>query len=107
MTERPKVGVGGRIRTGIEGIRRTAGGTRHWWRAAPASGRVAGIVVGLAGAALLGAFLFGAWHVLFGWLVRGNWRASLFGLGLAAVTGLLLGIGSAIVRNRLRGRPPV
>jgi hypothetical protein len=53
------------------------------------------------GLAIAGAFLFGAWHVLFGYLVKGNERAGLFGLVLATISGVLLMVGVAIVRRRL------
>ncbi len=56
----------------------------------------------LAAAALAGAFLFGAWHVLFGGFVRGNWRAGGFGVVLAGVAGTLLGIEATIGRRLLR-----
>ena len=53
----------------------------------------------LAAAALAGAFLFGAWHVLFGGFVKGNWRAGGFGVVLAAIAGVLLWIEAAVVRR--------
>ena len=56
----------------------------------------------LAAAALAGAFLFGAWHVLFGGFVKGNWRAGGFGVVLAAVAGTLLWIEATIGRRLLR-----
>jgi hypothetical protein len=56
----------------------------------------AGLVVA---AALSGAFLFGAWHVLFGGFVKGNWRAGGFGVALALVAGTLLWIEAALVRR--------
>jgi hypothetical protein len=55
----------------------------------------------IAAVALAGAFLFGAWHVIFGGLVRGNWRAGGFGVVLAAVAGILLRIEAAVVRRLL------
>lgn len=71
------------------------------WGAAGPTGRAwlaSGIV---AGALLVGAFLFGAWHVVFGYVVKGNPRAGLFGLVLAAVTGALLAAGLAAARRWL------
>ncbi len=66
-------------------------------------GRRAGIVVGGTVAAVLaGAFLFGAWHVLFGGFVKGNWRAGAFGLALAAVSAALLAGEAALARRLLR-----
>ena len=56
----------------------------------------------VAAAALAGAFLFGAWHVLFGGFVKGNWRAGAFGVVLAAVAGTLLWIEATIGRRLLR-----
>jgi hypothetical protein len=81
---------------------RLVGPARAWWAAAGRRERAVGSVAAVAGAALLGAFLFGAWHVLFGGFVRGNWRAGGFGLALAAVTGLLLVLETALVRRRRR-----
>jgi hypothetical protein len=71
------------------------------WAGGTARHRAA-LAIGLAvGAALIGAFLFGAWHVLFGFFVKGNPRAGLFGLVLAAISGSLFALGTAIVRRRL------
>lgn len=57
----------------------------------------------LAAAVLAGAFLLGAWHVLFGGLVKGNWRAGGFGIALATIAGALLVVEAAVV---LRLSPP-
>ena len=66
-------------------------------------GRRAGIVVaGTIAAVLAGAFLFGAWHVLFGGFVKGNWRAGAFGVALAAVSAALLAGEAALARRLLR-----
>ena len=66
-------------------------------------GRRAAIVVGgTVAAALAGAFLFGAWHVLFGGFVKGNWRAGAFGGALAAVSAALLAGEAALARRLLR-----
>ncbi len=63
----------------------------------------AGLLVGGTLAALfVGAFLFGAWHVLFGWFVKGNPRAGAFGIALAAVSGIALGVEAAVLRRRER-----
>jgi hypothetical protein len=51
---------------------------------------------------LAGAFLFGAWHVLFGGFVKGNWRAGAFGVALAAVSAALLAGEAALARRLLR-----
>lgn len=60
------------------------------------------VAAGIALAAvLLGAFLFGVWHVLVGGVVRGNWRAGGFGIALALVTGALLAIGTGLARRRV------
>jgi hypothetical protein len=44
-------------------------------------------VAWVAGAALLGAFAFGAWHLVVGGGLHGNPRAAAFGIGLATVSG--------------------
>ena len=98
MSDRPAAGAGERIG---ERARVIAGRIGGWWRAAPASERAVGVVAGLGGSALFGAFLFGAWHVLFGYVAKGNPHAGLFGLVLAAITGTLLVVGASIVRRRL------
>ena len=56
--------------------------------------------------ALAGAFLFGAWHVLIGWLVKGNPRAGAFGVALAAVSAALLWLEARLLRRRFRRWPP-
>ena len=53
------------------------------------------------GAGLLGAFLFGLWHVVVGGFVNGNWNAAGFGFALAGVTGVLLWIEASIARRLL------
>jgi hypothetical protein len=60
------------------------------------------VIGGAIAAALAGAFLFGAWHVLFGGFVKGNWRAGAFGVALAAISGALLAIAAALARRLLR-----
>jgi hypothetical protein len=55
--------------------------------------------------ALLGAFLFGLWHVVVGGFLNGNWNAGGFGIALASVAGVLLWIEAAIAR-RLVPRDP-
>ncbi len=65
-------------------------------------GRRATILAGGAVTALLAAaFLFGAWHLLFGGFVKGNWRAGAFGLTLAGACGVLLAGEAALLRRRL------
>ena len=58
-------------------------------------------LAGVLAAALLGAFLFGLWHVLFGGLVKGNWRAGGFGVALAGGTAVAMVLEVAIVRRWL------
>ena len=72
---------------------RDAGGTRT---------RVALALAGVVAVALLGAFFFGLWHVLFGGFVRGNWGAGRFGIALAAISGALLVVEVTIGRRLLR-----
>jgi hypothetical protein len=60
------------------------------------------VIGGTIAAVLAGAFLFGAWHVLFGGFVKGNWRAGAFGVALAAVSGALLAGEAALARRLLR-----
>ncbi len=62
------------------------------------------IVAAVLAAALVGACLFGVWHIV-GGLMRGNPRALAFGVGLAAVTGLVLGLGYARLAPRFRRSP--
>ena len=50
---------------------------------------------------LLGAFLFGLWHVVVGGFLKGNWDAGGFGIALASVAGVLLWIEAAIARRLL------
>jgi hypothetical protein len=61
--------------------------------------RLALALAGVLAAALVGAFLFGLWHVLFGGFVKGNWRAGGFGIALTAIAGGLLAIEAAIARR--------
>ena len=63
--------------------------------------RLALALAGVLAAALLGAFLFGLWHVLFGGLVKGNWRAGGFGVALAGGTAVAMVLEVAIVRRWL------
>ena len=72
------------------------------WSAGSRGRRGAICVGGITAAALAGAFLFGAWHVLFGGFVKGNWRAGAFGVALAAVSGALLAGEAAVARRLLR-----
>ena len=56
-------------------------------------------------AGLLGAFLFGLWHVVVGGFLKGNWNAGGFGIALASVTGVMLWIEAAIARRLLPPAP--
>jgi len=69
-------------------------------RGGPAT-RVALAIGAAIAAALLGAFLFGLWHVVVGGFVNGNWNAAGFGFALAGVTGVLLWIEASIARRLL------
>ncbi len=62
------------------------------------------IVLGVAiliAAGLLGAFLFGLWHIVVGGFIKGNWNAAGFGFALSSVTGILLWIEASVVRRVL------
>jgi hypothetical protein len=72
------------------------------WSTGSPSRRAAILIGGTLAAALAGAFLFGAWHVLFGGLVKGNWRAGGFGVALAAISAALLAGEAAVARSVLR-----
>ncbi len=69
------------------------------WRRSGPVGRAALLGGGALGAALVGAFVFGAWHVLIGGLVRGNPRAAGFGVVLSAVS-----LGALAVLARIGDR---
>ncbi len=64
--------------------------------------RVALVLAVVVAAALLDAFFFGLWHVLFGGVVRGNWGAGRFGIALAVIAGALLVVEVTIGRRLLR-----
>jgi hypothetical protein len=71
---------------------------RSGWGLTRGAARVA-LVVGLVvGAVLFGGLLFGAWHVLVGGFVKGNWRAGGFGIALACVCALLLAVDAVVLR---------
>jgi hypothetical protein len=72
------------------------------WSTGSPGRRAAILIGGTLAAALAGAFLFGAWHVLFGGLVKGNWRAGGFGVALAAISVALLAGEAVFVRRLLR-----
>ena len=64
--------------------------------------RVAHVLAVVIAAALLGAFFFGLWHILFGGVLRGNWGAGRFGIALAVIAGALLVVEVTIGRRLLR-----
>jgi hypothetical protein len=72
------------------------------WSAGSRGRRAAMLLGGAIAATLAGAFLFGAWHVLFGGFAKGNWRAGAFGLALAGVSAMLLAGEVAVARRVLR-----
>ena len=74
--------------------------TRGWARGGPGK-RVALALAGLLAVGLLGAFLFGLWHVVVGGFLKGNWNAGGFGIALASVAGVLLWIEASIARRLL------
>jgi hypothetical protein len=80
-------------------LRRAAGGYADAWDRGDGRLRLGLAVGGVLAACLLGAFLFGAWHVVFGGFVKGNPRAAAFGVGLSAVTAVLLVILRSIGRR--------
>jgi hypothetical protein len=80
--------------------------TTAWARGGTATHITLALAVALA-AALLGAFLFGIWHVVVGGFLKGNWKAGGFGIALASVAGVLLWIEAAVARRLLpRGPTP-
>jgi hypothetical protein len=62
--------------------------------------RIGRIIVILGAGILLGATLFGLWHVVVGGVINGNARAGLFGLGLALVAGITLSVGWRLAHRR-------
>jgi hypothetical protein len=74
--------------------------TRAWDRGGTGTRVALAVAVALA-AALLGAFVFGLWHVVVGGFLKGNWNAGGFGIALASVAGVLLWIEAAIARRLL------
>jgi hypothetical protein len=60
------------------------------------------VVLAIAALALLGATLFGLWHVVVGGLIDGNPRAGTFGLALALVAGTPLAAGAWLALRRRR-----
>jgi hypothetical protein len=71
------------------------------WGRGRAVTRAAIALGGILAAVLLGAFLFGLWHVVVGGFLKGNWNAGGFGIALASVAGVLLWIEAAIARRLL------
>lgn len=60
------------------------------------------VALGLAVVAVLvGAAVFGLWHVVVAGMIRGNARAAQFGVALTAVAGLLL-VAVVLLGRRLR-----
>lgn len=78
-----------------------ADGWARVWARSGTRPRIALAFAGVLAAVLLGAFLFGLWHVLFGGLVKGNWRAGGFGVALAVIAGAALALEVAVVRRVL------
>ncbi len=60
------------------------------------------IIEVIVAAVLLGAALFGLWHLVVGGLINGNPRAGTFGLVLALAAGVPLIVGTWVVRRRRR-----
>ncbi len=87
-------------------MRRAAGAYADAWDRGGGRIRLALAVGGVLGAFLVGAFLFGAWHIVVGGFVKGNPRAAAFGVGLSAITGVLLVILRSIGRRTALGPPP-
>ena len=88
-------------------MRRAADGYADAWGRGDGRTRLVLVLGALVGAVLVGAFLFGVWHVVVGGLMKGNPRAGAFGLGLSAVTGVLLALlGYLGGRTARRGPPP-
>lgn len=73
---------------------------KAWSRGGTPTRLALGLAIVVA-AGLLGAFLFGLWHVVVGGFVNGNWNAAGFGFALASVAGALLWMEAAIVRRLL------
>ena len=74
--------------------------TSAWVRGGTGT-RVVLVLAGAVAAGLLGAFLFGLWHLAVGGVLKGNWNAGGFGIALASVAGILLWIEAAIARRML------
>ncbi len=84
-------------------VRRPFIGYLDAWRTGGSRDRLVLAAFGIVVAALTGAFLFGAWHIVVGGLVKGNPRAAAFGLGLSALTGVLLALLGYVGRRAVRG----
>jgi uncharacterized membrane protein YedE/YeeE len=72
------------------------------WARGRVATRVALALAGVLAAVLLGAFVFGLWHVVVGGFISDNWNAGGFGIALASVAGVLLWIEASIARRLLR-----
>jgi len=86
------------VRHFVAGIRREVAAG---WSTGSRGRRAAILLGGTLTAALAGAVLFGAWHVLFGGFVKGNWRAGGFGVVLASFSAALLAGEAALARRLL------
>ena len=75
---------------------------RAAWGTARPRGRIAIAGATLVAVALIGAFIFGMWHVAVGGILKGNWTAGGFGLALASVSGVLLWIDAIVLRRATR-----
>ena len=90
----------------MDAVRRAAGGYLDAWGRGDGRTRLVLALGGALGALLAGAFLFGAWHVVVGGFVKGNPRAAAFGVGLAAVSGVLLVALRYVGRRTALRQPP-
>ncbi len=71
------------------------------WERGGVGWRLVLVLAAVLAAALLGAFLFGLWHVVVGGFLKGNWNAGGFGIALASVAGVLLWIEATLARRVL------
>jgi hypothetical protein len=114
MTEDPPGDVGDPPEPGVPSTERPIAYEPPWreararvmraWAGGGTGTRITLALAAALAAALLGAFLFGLWHVIVGGFLKGNWNAGGFGISLASVAGVLLWIEAAVAR-RLLPRP--